>query len=858
MKIPAIVLIPFVAAWAMAADPVTPPSVAAPIVEAVAWYDTLGYPDVKNLPYVRVATGLGHKMGNQPWENSFVEGFLVSEDTASFTVFVCSVSESPSPGPEMFEPYAPLTTVRLVRKMDGPVEKQVNYEALDLKKVSAGALERLLQRNADKSFPEGAGARVAMSGGQPVPHRARIFALGRACVQKGLTDTGAALMEFAANIPDFRTGKAPVLREALQRDIGEVVLIQAEKDCAYPKIAWTEMLKVYDHFETRFPASPRIAYAQEAAEVLRKMIAEEAAHHPKPLEQMAPTEQVAENIYQLRNLAEAMWDVSGKYPLVVYDSEANKEVITPVHRLVDLGNVAVPQLIEALDDRRFTRCEEQDWHGVTPPKILRVSDVAQRILEHMSGRNFWQKRAEGGKKVGPNTREQAEAWWAEVRGKGQKQVWIEAASQGDSPGCEAARKLVEKYPEVALAAIEVAVRACKSDALRGEYVEIAGKLPGDTSVAFLKTQLESGQGLYARTHAAEALHAKEQPAVKADAVSAMVEAWRKIQPRLQGNKGDAYSEVGHVIAFLATSGDVRAIEALAQDMAKTPVDVRMAIVEVFLPFPKSFSGGGLGETVNVHGNPNDYMEKLPDGPAGAAIERLLATALDDTERRVGTEGNYNEFSYADPRVCDMAALVLTERWPKKYQFRWDGTSTDCDVEIARLRNQLRAENGLPSLAAPAVVKPATGDEGVGGRIREVRVGNDEVGKAVKFDSAGLKGQVLDGKRLDEIAQQLEAAIPEQQVRGVTFIAERSDDGTGFKVEILWIAGEPRRKGGWSRDLTVRMGHKNVYNTSGWASKNGVRGDKLYGAMAAAFEKAQETELNAPIYARFRVRRGSDR
>ena len=624
-------------------------------VSALSWLDTLGFAGCEESSIRAGRHGFSIRVGNQRPGGRTHRGTLVREEADAFHGPVPDFGDGlwTSPAAE------PLTTRSSSSRGERATCQRVELEALDFEHVSSAALDRVRDEAAK---PDGLrwGSPNCASGADLRP--------GPGLLAKRSTGRGAVLMEFAANIPDFWTGKIPVLREALQRDIGDAVLEQAEKDSLYPKIPWTELLKVYEHFDTRFPASPKIAYAQETAAVLRKMIAEEAAHHPKPLEKMTPTEQVAENIYQLRNLERVMWIMNSKYPLDAYDAEKKKEVITPVHRLVDLGNVAVPPLIEALDDRRFTRCVVDDFHG-GPPKVMRVSDVAQRILEHMSGRNFWQKRAEGGKSAGPTTREQAVAWWAEVQGKGEKPTLIEAAGKGDQAGCEAARKLVEKYPDAALAAIKAGIKASTHNGYRGEFVEIAGTLPGEASLDFLKSQLDSSNGLYSQVYAAKELSRRGERG----AVPAMIEAWRKIQPRLPTDEGDAYSEVGGVIGFLATSGDVRAIEALGQDIRKAPVDVRLAVVEVFLPFPKRGGGGGLGKSVNVYADPNDYMVALPAGEAGAAIERLLAAALDDTERRVGREGDYNEFSYADPRICDMAALVLAQRWPKKYQFQWIGT-----------------------------------------------------------------------------------------------------------------------------------------------------------------------------------------
>ncbi|MEP6667534.1 MAG: hypothetical protein ABJF10_00190 [Chthoniobacter sp.] len=900
-------------------------SIAAPaaradgVSDAVAWYDTLGYPDAKTLPYVRVATGLYTIRGNRPPENRFVEGFLTGEEPeGGFTVFVCSVSDFQD-GFGMSEPYPPLTTVRFVRKTDVPIHQRVDYEVLDFPKVAADVLARVrdvasgpqdYKAREDTFSARYPGLRGSfdLQWGSPLSHRARIFAFARACQQKGLADTAAALFDACANIPDEQTGKInpALLRDALQQQIGEELLNRTEAEFGRPAISLAELLKRYEPFAARFPASPRVAYAQEAADLLRKMIAEEAAHHPKPLDQMSPAEQVAENIYQLRNLGSAYWVMNEKYPLMATQRHGAKviTIITPVHRLVDLGPVAVPQLIEALDDRRFTRFIEPRFNSLGRETVNRVGNVAQRILEFMSGRSFYQRRTDAGKPIGKTTRQIAEDWWAEVQGKGEKEVLIKAAATGDQAGCAAARKLVEKYPDAAIDAIEAGIRASTREGYRGEFVEVAGKLPGDMPLAFLKSKLAPSNGLYSQVHAAEALFKGGHPK---EAVPAMIEAWRKIQPRLSTDEADAYGEVGGLITFLATSGDAKAIEALGRDDQKAPVDVRLAVVQVFLPFPKNGGGFGLGKTVHAPSSPNDYMAALPAGEAGAAIERLLISALDDAERRVGLEGIYNEFSYADPRVCDMAALVLAQRWPQKYQFQWVGTSTDWDVQIARLRNQWRSENGLPPLSPPVPVTiapaaesdlapvldafAAAGDApgraavtakitnafglgalpGVRTRLeksknesfRPLAINLASLVREVQIDAAAgtsgidvsLQGQPLTGQRLDTLAHELESTLP-KDMRTVTCIAERAGDGTGFKVSIRWIAGEAKKTQGWSRSMTVRAGVKNVFNTNGWAAEGAVAKEAVYREMVNAFEKARRSELDGPLFVRFRIQRGS--
>jgi hypothetical protein len=474
--------------------------------------------------------------------------------------------------------------------------------------------------------------------------------------------------------------------------VSDAVLQRVDEHLGSRKTSWAESLKAYEDFAAHFPASPKAGYARETADLLREMIAEEADHHPKPLEQMSAAEQVAENIYQLRNLAANHWMFDRRLRNAVSASE-DKEVVTPADRLVDFGYEAVPQLIEALDDKRFTRSTEESFRGPPLPRsVMRVSGFALRILDYVTGQNFHPRTADDGRTVVATTRQVAEAWWAEVQRSGEKQNLIKTTASGGEAGCEAARTLAREYPHAALDAIETGIRGTKESGLRGEYVEAAGSIPGDGLVAFLRSQLEPANGLDSQVNAAKALLARGS----SEGIPAMIEAWRSVQSRLSANEGDAFAEVGGLIEILASSGDARAIDALGRDVRKAPVEVRLAVVEVFQPWELRGTEFVKGRKVHVLAD----MPRLPGGPAGAAIERLLAAGLDDTERRIGMRKDYYEASIDGPRVCDVAALVLSQRWPGKYRFHWAGNPVETDAQITIIRDQWRAGNGLPAPVNP--------------------------------------------------------------------------------------------------------------------------------------------------------------
>jgi hypothetical protein len=878
---------------------------------AISWYDTLGFPDVKEAPYVRVATGNYIVSGNQPPENQFVNGFLVSEDAEGFTVFLCSVADFQERFVRL-ESYPPLTTVHFVRKTHGPAHQRVDYEVLDFPKVvhellvvvhdlQSGPKEFEAREKAfEKKYP-GLRPTFDFQWGWGLAHRVRLFSFARACQQKGFPDAAAELFDVAAKIPDEQTGKADVatLRDKLQQELGEAVLNQTEEKIGNPAILLTDLLKIYESFPATYPANKRVAYARESADVLRKMIAEEAAHHPKPLKEMSPEEQVAENIYQLRHATHVMWIRDAHYP-AMSDDWRKKDEKTPIQRLVDLGNVAVPQLIAALDDPRFTRSMEPRFNSLGGPHAIRVGEVAQHILEFLSGRSFYPRKTDDGRLLNGTTRQQAEAWWREVSGTGEKQTLIKTASAGRGKGLEAARRLVEKYPDDALPAIEAALKATPEPGYRGEYVEVAGLLPGDKPLAFLRAQLTPDHDFYSQVYAARALFQRGQP----EAVPAIIDAWRRIQPRLPYNGDETFSQAGYIISFLARSGDARAIDALAGEAKKAPVPVRYAVVEVFRN--GSFNGGGIGPQVSLY----DHVDELPGGEAGAAIERLLATALEDKERFFGPGGNLDKVSFADPRICDMAAYVMARRWPGKYSFQWSANAAECDTQIVKLQNTWRSAHGLPPLPKPSTTQPIPAapeseiaplldaylaaktdadrelvatkivkspglralppvrarleraDDAVPLRplalrlasiVRDVHSTTNPGAMAKKSGVELLRGKVLSGAALDQLAHRLEAEMP-VDVAAVTLVADRGADGTGFQVTIGWLPGNVPLHVGWSRDMAVRLGDKTVYRGGGWMAEGVMDPKEIFRQLAEEFDKATQSGFDAPVLVYLRLQR----
>lgn len=103
---------------------------------------------------------------------------------------------------------------------------------------------------------------------------------------------------------------------------------------------------------------------------------------------------------------------------------------------------------------------------------------------------------------------------------------------------------------------------------------------------------------------------------------------------------------------------------------------------------KSVLDNSRGAMLSMGLFPNTGQD-LPGGVAGAtAAEQFLGAALDDI-RTVPMQGENAGVIYYRPRVCDMAALTLSRRWPERYQFTWSVDDADRDRQIAVIKTTLK-------------------------------------------------------------------------------------------------------------------------------------------------------------------------
>ncbi|MGA2068723.1 MAG: hypothetical protein ABSG86_27390 [Thermoguttaceae bacterium] len=652
--------------------------------KAIAWFDTLDYLNLAGKRCVRVATGASYQSGDDPPANRYLLGFLLTEKGDQFTVFMPDLST------DTYRRTPPGT----------PEHRHVGYSAVDLKEVAAAQLAQLRKPPDKEDHLRRFGERLS--------ERGEVFLMARACAANGLEPLAHELIAEAARMPARNEGEPPGdLVDALSREIAHSRMWQAVVEFGEPSISRKELLERFRFIVKHFPTSEHAARAKETADLLAQMVKEDEEHArqgTKALDKLPIKERVAELIFRLRDQNGHQWMQPG-WCDIFDDLGGIKGGKTPAHQLVALGFDAVPQLIDVLDDRRFSRSVGFHRNFYFSHHVLRVGDCALAIIERIAGRSFYARRTTSSEmmKEGQESevKKQIRTWWSEVQTKGEKQVLIEAVGVGDRNSVYQAEQLLKKYPQDALGPIVAAAKKHFDGSLRAELVGLVCKVPGEASTQFLLEEMEKSPYGQSRVAAAQGLLQRG----RSEAIPAMIGLWETVSARspdaekkgrVRPGELPSYEGTEEVVGFLAQCGDPAAIDALAKHMRRHGIDRRIAIVSAFGTsgsFGVISSGGGGG---------------LRPGRAGAsqkgevekAIERLLVAALDDTEQREGMSGSWGDKSFQDPRVCDLAAHTLAERLPKKYDFDLSAALGERDRQRLLMVNVWRKGQNLPAIPLP--------------------------------------------------------------------------------------------------------------------------------------------------------------
>jgi hypothetical protein len=355
--------------------------------------------------------------------------------------------------------------------------------------------------------------------------------------------------------------------------------------------------------------------------------------------------------------------------------------------LVKIGYPAIPQLITALDDRRFTRSVGYHRDFYFSHYVLRVGDAALAIIERIAGRSFYRRYSTTSEAVKdgeiPSVRVEVEAWWHEFQEKGEKQMLIEAVEAGDQNSPSQACLLVTKYPDAAFEAIEKGIHNAEDWWIHSELVTVVGKLEGETPVPLLLSIADNGPYLSSRVAAAEGLHQHGHP----DGVAAMMREWTepgKSDP-------DEFRSQEQLVKFLVACGGPEALRTLGKNLHEQPVNIRIEVIFA-LYRKRSFAHGSCTDSTPLSENSYESSEMAD------AIEELLVQTLNDTGENIGGGVYYlDDKRFRTPRVCDLAGHELAQRWPDRYEFDIEDSLAERNRKLVELQNIWRVARGLVPL-----------------------------------------------------------------------------------------------------------------------------------------------------------------
>jgi hypothetical protein len=619
---------------------------------AFAWFDDLGFPDLAKCKFIRLATGQEYSDEHGTLRNSCQWAFLINDQGKSFKALTLSL--------------AIVTCTK--SPPDVPERRRIAYEPWDLQKEAAGFLSSSRPLEGKGEWPLWFGQRLSE------PTELLIWA--RACSAHGYAHEAKELLARAKQKQTWATADADgkSFYQMIADDIAPGQLRGTLEAFGTTTLSRKALLTQFRGIVEHYPGSSAAREAREAVAVLEKMVAEDEAHARRPVSLEKESKRLIaelifglrdQNVSQLSRLADIF--TGDRYNLPGWKK-------SPAQRLLEMDYEAVPQLIAAIGDQRFSRCVGIDTSQGWPadgrgarffPYVLRVGDCAVAILEEIAGRTF--------SKLGPTERAtlnearanavkgSVQAWWQEAQRKGEKQMLIEGVRSGTDGSPGLAQRLVKKYPDSALAAIREGTHHGASEWIVKGLVECAAQLPRELPVSFLREQLH-GSSPAARVAAARGLLDRGYDA----GVRAMIHEWEN------GRHAEPSSDL---IYFLLWCGRVEALKALAKDLGKRPVNVGADVLYC------------LNDTTG------EQYAKSVSAAIQEEVDELLASELEDTRQRMGMSGVTDDKHFTNPRLCDLSAHLLARRWKQPSWFDLEASLITRDQQRTELRKQWLKRKG---------------------------------------------------------------------------------------------------------------------------------------------------------------------
>lgn len=319
------------------------------------WAATLGLPDPKCCTFVEVETGNWTRTQEGVY-NQTIHAYLLKEDGRSFTIL---------------DFQGATTTLKRTPKHT-PSYKRVRFQRSDLATAVKQCADGL--RVTDESRP--------IQGEHTILD---VFFLAWGARGKGQDREADELLTLLrSSLPEDSDDGRPLekpgeLLSWVQDELGTEELWRIILDMGRPDIPWAALLNRLSNVSKNFPRCRYHAemtdYVASVSEIVHKM--------DNPLGQTA-TDLPHFLVGRLTEQNGRQISFPGACDILADPRKGR----SPAVRLLKLSDKAVPALLEALDDRRPTRCIQYQRPYFFSHYPLRVQDCAAILLEAIAGQSF--------------------------------------------------------------------------------------------------------------------------------------------------------------------------------------------------------------------------------------------------------------------------------------------------------------------------------------------------------------------------------------------------------------------------------------------------------------------------------------
>jgi len=738
------------------------------------WFDSLGYPEVSSGKFVELdAKFVGAKQSERP-----TFGFLQSANSHQFTV----------------------TGLNLYRTTyySGHPEKTRGYEGTFKVLDFTTWVNKQLPKLEFLSYSIVAGM-GRMSGADSA------FVLSRACAARSLGDQSSKVFDyFDSKVREESyvfTGKKTT-SEIIKSKFGEVTLFRTFSDLRDPSVSRPEILARVNDFFRHYPdyasygenQAREEEFARAAVPVLEKMIREDVeqnARKLKPQSWFTVQGQVLDLIYELRDQNGFQTMEPGGIDVFADRRGEN----SPAAKLAKLGLAAVPTLLNYLNDVEFTRSLSNGERYGVDHLVMRRCGAVDQILERISCRHLHNvpdynaKPGQGREALNS----EIESWWKEVQSKGERQVLVEATSEGDYDAQASAERLVEVYPDAAFAAISSGLKNAKNEYSRTAMVNSLTKLNTPEVKKFMRDQMQNAPDLISRVYAARVV-GRDDPNT---AVHGLVDIWE------QAKKSAALPpnawEISVIAHDMLVTGRPEMVDALAKDLTSLAPNIQSQVVfwlsaRFYTPYKGEEIVGGAAPKSEK----NAFMK---------AVEALLVSEMENSN----PQSNHWETDLSDssgnPPLNDVAAAALNANFPNKYPFNLTDTKRERDRERAICENVWRREHDLPLIQVPAKPLSLFGPNQTVAALTITSVtvsGKRDLAPEFAAGLVKLNGTVITSKAIYDLIEKAQAEWG-SGLSGIGIELERDHGGSGITLSVIVSDAPTRNFGtGWSTNMSLKV------------------------------------------------------